>query len=102
MIRDGFGGADEQPATTVGRDSDATKISRDACRLPAVGHPNIQVALVRPRDAHDTALRAPFISAELEKPWVVYDAAEIFTDQGHSGMIRQRYARQDVPPQFVR
>ena len=48
---------------------------------------NSQVALSN-SDAHGAALRPTLISAELEKPWVVYDAAELFTDQGHTGMIR--------------
>ena len=48
---------------------------------------NSQVALCN-SDAHGAALRPTLISAELEKPWVVYDAAELFTDPGHTGMIR--------------
>jgi len=81
--------AEKQPSTTIGRRaSGEPETPRDACRLPAVGHANSQVARLCNSDAHGAALRPTLISAELEKPWVVYDAAELFTNQGHTGMIR--------------
>ena len=42
------------------------------------------------------------ISAELEKPWVLYVLAERLTDQFRSAVSLGGYARQDLPPQVVR
>ena len=78
MISRKVDGADEQPATTVGRRASAQmKISSDACRLPSVGHANSQVAPVwRPFDAHDAALREAIPSAGREKTRASDDPAE--------------------------
>ena len=53
-------------------------------------------------DPHDTALRAAVISAELEKPWVLYVLAESVTDQFRGVVSFEGYARQDVPPHVFR
>ena len=76
MISRKVDGADEQPATTVGRRASAQmKISSDACRLPAVGHANSQVAMCA-FDAHDAALREAAPSALREKTRASDDPAE--------------------------
>ena len=47
------------------------------------------------------APRAAVILAEPENAWVLYVLAERVTDQFRGAVSLERYARQDVPPQYL-